>query len=58
MGRRVESSCPTRRERVRHVDEQRKRLQPEEELIVLLMVRQVTGCGVVCNLACFTPKVL
>ena len=48
MGTRVESSCPMRR----------KRLQPEDELIVLLTVRQVTGCGAVCNLACFPPKVL
>ena len=54
MGTRTEISCPTRRRRVVMVVQSR----PENKLIVLLMVRQVTGSGVVCNLACFPPKVL
>ena len=53
-GTRREISCPTRRRRVVMVLQSR----PENKLIVLLMVRQVTGSGVVCNLACFPPKVL
>ena len=54
MGTRTEISCPTRRRRVVMVMQSR----PENKLIVLLMVRQVTGRGVGCNLACFPPKVL
>ena len=54
MGTRTETSCPTRRRRVVMVLQSR----PEKKLIVLLMVRQVTGSGVVCNLASFPPKVL
>ena len=54
MGTRTEISCPTRRRRLVMVVESR----PENKLIVFLIVRQVTGCWVGCNLACFPPKVL